>query len=147
MFINRYRFVELKYRRTEQNKKEGDSGSTIKPARIETVVIFLPDVHSCMPNRSEWEGVQQQYKQALEKLLTANDSVPEEDEEIIEKVVVDSIAVDENNDAVASSEISPKIDDNSTTDDKETDLKTADDTSDGKDLSIVNLASHKNRID
>ena len=159
MFINRYRFVELKYRRTEQNKKEGESGSTIKPARIETVVIFLPDVHSCMPNRSEWEGVQQQYKQALEKLLTAdNDPVPDEQEEgeaeeIVDKV--DGVTADEKSDIVASSsEISAKTDDNSATttttttttamdDDKEIDSKTADTASDGKDLSIVNLASHK----
>lgn len=158
MFINRYRFVELKYRRTEQNKKEGESGSTIKPARIETVVIFLPDVHSCMPNRSEWEGVQQQYKQALEKLLTAdNDPVPDEHEEDAEEIVdkVDGVTADEKSDTVASSsEISAKTDDNSATttttttttamdDDKEIDSKTADTASDGKDLSIVNLASHK----
>jgi hypothetical protein len=71
LFINRYRFVELKYRRSEQNKKEGSDGGA-RPARIETVVIFLPDIHSCMPNRSEWDGVQQQYKLALEKFLTAN---------------------------------------------------------------------------
>ncbi|KAL7021308.1 hypothetical protein ACKWTF_011834 [Chironomus riparius] len=142
-----YRFVELKYRRTEQNKKEGDSGSTIKPARIETVVIFLPDVHSCMPNRSEWEGVQQQYKQALEKLLTAdNDPVPEEDEEIIEKVDSVVAASDEIIDIAAPSEISAKTDENSTTtalgdkDEKETDSKT-EDISDGKDLSIDGEAS------
>ncbi|XP_070503451.1 cell division cycle and apoptosis regulator protein 1-like isoform X2 [Chironomus tepperi] len=133
-----YRFVELKYRRTEQIKKEGDSGSTIKPARIETVVIFLPDVHSCMPNRSEWDGVQQQYKQALEKLLTAdNDPIIEEEEEIVDKV--DNVAAEENNETVAtSSEISANIDENSTVtamDDKENDSKT-EDASDGKDLSI-----------
>jgi hypothetical protein len=154
LFINRYRFVELKYRRTEQNKKEGESGSTIKPARIETVVIFLPDVHSCMPNRSEWEGVQQQYKQALEKLLTAdNDPVPDEQEQQEEVIVVksDTVAVSSdisaNSDTVAaSSDISAKTDDNSATattttgtDDKEIDTNA----SDGKDLSIVNLASHK----
>lgn len=142
-----YRFVELKYRRTEQNKKEGESGSTIKPARIETVVIFLPDVHSCMPNRSEWEGVQQQYKQALEKLLTAdNDPVPDEQEQQEEVIVVksDTVAVSSdisaNSDTVAaSSDISAKTDDNSAsastttgTDDKEIDTNA----SDGKDLSI-----------
>jgi hypothetical protein len=145
LFINRYRFVELKYRRTEQNKKEGDSSSMIKPARIETVVIFLPDVHSCMPNRSEWDDVKQQYKQALEKILTAdNDPVPEEDEEIVDNV--DGVAAVQKTDTVlmTTSEISTKTDENSATDDKENGLKeTTADTSDGKDLSIVNLASHK----
>ena len=66
----RYRFLELKYRRTEQIKGEGIT----KPARFETVVIFLPDIYSCMPNRSEWDTLQQQYKEACEKFLSDSDS-------------------------------------------------------------------------
>lgn len=70
----RYRFLELKYRRSEQVKGE----SIVKPARIETVVIFLPDIYSCMPNRAEWEKLQQQYKQACEKFLQD----PESDDDV-----------------------------------------------------------------
>ena len=108
-----------------------------------------------MPNRPEWEGVQQQYKQALEKLLTAdNDPVHEEEEEeheeekeIVDKVV-ESVAADEKSDMEAPSEISTKLtDENSAStakDDQENDSKMAD-ASDGnqKDILIVNLASHK----
>lgn len=75
----RYRFLELKYRRSEQVKEK--SGDIVKPARIETVVIFLPDIYSCMPNRTEWETLQHQYKQACEKFLTEDD-----DDEVVEIV-------------------------------------------------------------
>lgn len=80
----RYRFLELKYRRCEQVKEK--SGDIVKPARIETVVIFLPDIYSCMPNRTEWEILQQQYKQACEKFLADDDDDEEDDDEVVEIV-------------------------------------------------------------
>lgn len=66
----RYRFLELKYRRPEQVK-----GDIVKPARIETVVIFFPDIYSCVPNRFEWEQLQQKYKQACDKFLSDDEVV------------------------------------------------------------------------
>lgn len=72
----RYRFLELKYRRPEQVK-----GDIVKPARIETVVIFFPDIYSCVPNRFEWEQLQKQYQQACEKFLS--------DVEVVEIISLD----------------------------------------------------------
>ncbi|XP_050306432.1 cell division cycle and apoptosis regulator protein 1-like [Anthonomus grandis grandis] len=62
-----YRFVELYYRRGESTHK----GKAI-PARVETVVIFLPDLWSCLPTRVEWEQMQQNYRKQLEKILKAD---------------------------------------------------------------------------
>ena len=40
------------------------------PARVETVVLFLPDVWSCLPTRLEWEQLVSSYRQQLtEKTL------------------------------------------------------------------------------
>ncbi|KAL1492187.1 hypothetical protein ABEB36_012671 [Hypothenemus hampei] len=62
-----YRFLELYYRRGETTHK----GKTVA-ARVETVVIFLPDVWSCLPTRVEWEEIQQGYRKHLEKILNAD---------------------------------------------------------------------------
>ncbi|XP_023018304.1 cell division cycle and apoptosis regulator protein 1 [Leptinotarsa decemlineata] len=62
-----YRFVELYYRRNESTHK----GKSI-PARVETVVLFLPDVWSCLPTRLEWDGLQQSYRKQLERILNAS---------------------------------------------------------------------------
>ncbi|KAG5877922.1 hypothetical protein JTB14_020960 [Gonioctena quinquepunctata] len=62
-----YRFVELYYRRTESTHK----GKTI-PARVETVVLFLPDVWNCLPTRLEWDGLHQSYRKQLERILNAS---------------------------------------------------------------------------
>lgn len=59
----RYRFVELYYRRSESVRK----GRTI-PARVETVVIYLPDVRSCVPTRLEWDALNVSYKHKLEQV-------------------------------------------------------------------------------
>lgn len=56
--------MELYYRRGETTHK----GKAI-PARVETVVIFLPDVWSCLPTRLEWEEVQLSYRKHLEKII------------------------------------------------------------------------------
>ncbi|XP_056647234.1 cell division cycle and apoptosis regulator protein 1-like [Diorhabda sublineata] len=59
-----YRFLELYYRRSESTHK----GKTI-PARVETVVIFLPDVWSCLPTRLEWEGLHNAYRKQFERIV------------------------------------------------------------------------------
>lgn len=35
------------------------------PARVETVVLFLPDVWSCNPSRIEWDALAASYKRQL----------------------------------------------------------------------------------
>lgn len=53
--------MELYYRRVESVRK----GRTV-PARTQTVVIFLPDVRSCLPTRFEWDELSIKYKKHLE---------------------------------------------------------------------------------
>jgi hypothetical protein len=55
--------VELYYRRTESHK------GRLTPARVETVVIFLPDIRSCQPTRLEWENINSMYKNKLESVI------------------------------------------------------------------------------
>ncbi|XP_014668878.1 PREDICTED: cell division cycle and apoptosis regulator protein 1-like [Priapulus caudatus] len=52
-----YRLMEVKYHRPEETHK-----GRVVPARVETVVIFLPDVWSCMPSRLEWINTCSAYK-------------------------------------------------------------------------------------
>ncbi|XP_059474475.1 cell division cycle and apoptosis regulator protein 1-like isoform X2 [Neocloeon triangulifer] len=59
-----YRFVEIYYHRSETTHK----GKVI-PSRVETVVLFLPDVWSCLPTRLEWESLQLSYKKQLGRKL------------------------------------------------------------------------------
>ncbi|CAG9769282.1 unnamed protein product [Ceutorhynchus assimilis] len=73
-----YRFVELYYRRSATTHK----GKAV-PARVETVVIFLPDVWSCLPTRLEWEELQQGYRKHVENILKAADGVTEETDNTI----------------------------------------------------------------
>ena len=63
----RYRFVEIHYRRPEETHK-----GRVVPARVETVVIFLPDVWSCSPTRLEWESMAAAYKKQLQDKLAAD---------------------------------------------------------------------------
>ncbi|KAK4883304.1 hypothetical protein RN001_006623 [Aquatica leii] len=67
-----YRFVELYYHRNESTHK----GKVI-PARVETVVLFLPDVWSCLPTRLEWDGLHISYRKQLEHKLKADQEVDE----------------------------------------------------------------------
>lgn len=63
---HRYRFVELHYRRKGRND----------PAKTQTVVIFLPDVRSCVPTRIEWDDLNAKYKQHFEtSIKKGNDDV------------------------------------------------------------------------
>jgi len=64
--------VEIHYYRAEEVRK----GRTV-PARVETVVLFLPDVWSCSPTRLEWQATVSRFQSELEmKLssLTADDN-------------------------------------------------------------------------
>lgn len=64
-----YRFVELYYRRSETYHK-----GRLVPARIETVVIFLPDIRSCQPTRPEWDELHLSYKSHLERIISSQSS-------------------------------------------------------------------------
>ncbi|CAH1108083.1 unnamed protein product [Psylliodes chrysocephalus] len=65
-----YRFLELYYRRSESTHK-----GKIIPARVETVVLFLPDVWSCLPTRLEWDGQHAAYRKQLERILNQCEAV------------------------------------------------------------------------
>lgn len=47
----RYRFAEIYYRRGESSSHKG------RGMRVDTVVLFVPDVWSCLPTRVEWDGM------------------------------------------------------------------------------------------
>lgn len=148
MFINRYRFVELKYRRSEQSRKEGSESGGGKAARIETVVIFLPDIHSCMPNRSEWDGVQQLYKQALEKFLSAENNSSGSNKSGSSSDDVEIVT----NTAEKATPIAESTTDGDQIETKSEPTEDVAMTTDvleeaANDISIVNLASHKHAID
>ena len=49
------KFLKIHYRR---------QASSSKPARTETVVIFFPDIWSCMPTKLEYDVMCDQYSQA-----------------------------------------------------------------------------------
>lgn len=61
-----YRFLEIYYRRGETTHK-----GKLVAARVETVVLFLPDVWSCVPTRLEWDGLHLNYKRQLDRKLKA----------------------------------------------------------------------------
>ncbi|XP_055603785.1 cell division cycle and apoptosis regulator protein 1-like [Uranotaenia lowii] len=62
-----YRFVELYYRRSETYHK-----GRLIPARIETVVIFVPDVRSCQPTAAEWTDLHLSYKAHLDRIINSD---------------------------------------------------------------------------
>lgn len=96
--MHRYRFVEFYYKRGESVRK----GRTI-PARLETVVIYLPDVQSCLPTRIEWDDLNIKYKRQLDyvlkKIQTGNECCTEVDETIGCNNSNSSIDKADNNDA------------------------------------------------
>lgn len=75
-FRCRYRFVELYYRRVETVRK-----GRIIPARTQTVVLFLPDVRSCLPTRLEWDELSIKYKKHLEMKQQSNEGDDDVDED------------------------------------------------------------------
>lgn len=56
--------MEFYYRRAETVRK-----GRVVPARTQTVVIFLPDVRSCIPTRVEWDDLNAKYKRRLDSEL------------------------------------------------------------------------------
>lgn len=54
--------MELYYRRSKVK------GRTF-PTRVETVVIYLPDVRSCVPTRIEWDNLHASYKAKMEFVI------------------------------------------------------------------------------
>ena len=62
--VDRYRFAEIRYFRPESKHKD-----RVQAARVETVVLFLPDVWTCSPTRLEWDSLQQAYQKQLQMKL------------------------------------------------------------------------------
>ncbi len=50
---SRYKFAEVRYLRQESSGR----------GRVETVVVFVPDVWTCMPTALEWEQTRTVYRQ------------------------------------------------------------------------------------
>ncbi|XP_034944335.1 cell division cycle and apoptosis regulator protein 1-like isoform X2 [Chelonus insularis] len=69
-----YRFLELYYRRAETTHKSG----RVVPSRVETVILFLPDVWSCVPTKLEWDSLHLNYKKQLERKLLRAASNPDD---------------------------------------------------------------------
>jgi len=63
------RFLEIHYRR---------QATSTKPARTETVVIFLPDVWTLMPNKEDYEATCALYAQRCQLKLDGKTVTPEE---------------------------------------------------------------------
>ncbi|CAG2219798.1 Cell division cycle and apoptosis regulator protein 1 [Mytilus edulis] len=68
-----YRFAEVRYLRPEEIHK----GKHL-PTRVETTVIFFPDVWSCSPSRLEWASLQTAYKKQLQKKIAAISDGPKD---------------------------------------------------------------------
>lgn len=62
----RYRFLEIRYHRGEQKGR-------LKP-RVETVVIFVPDVWNLTPTKTEWEALSASYKKKFMAKYSATSS-------------------------------------------------------------------------
>lgn len=83
-----YRFAEVRYLRPEEIHK----GKHL-PTRVETTVIFFPDVWSCSPSRLEWASLQTAYKKQLQKKIAAisdgpKDTSSQEEDEDTENIEV-----------------------------------------------------------
>lgn len=86
---HRYRFLELYYRRAETTHKSG----RVVPSRVETVILFLPDVWSCVPTKLEWDGLHISYKKQLDRKLTRSSSTNSEDVDAVVAADDDAAAV------------------------------------------------------
>lgn len=96
--------MELYYHRTEYKNMEKDG-----PPRVETVVFYLPDVHSCIPSIEEWQTLTQVYKTSAEDVITRrtalaaatanskDDTEKVNDVEIVDSTLGDEDEVDEEN--------------------------------------------------
>jgi len=59
---NRYRVAEIRYHRVSSSMK----------SRIESVLLFVPDVWSCVPTASQWENIVQSYMQPTSEQTEAD---------------------------------------------------------------------------
>ncbi|KAL1117588.1 hypothetical protein AAG570_003903 [Ranatra chinensis] len=66
-----FRFLEIHYHRAESVHK----GRQVA-ARVETVVMFVPDVWSCLPTRLEWDGLQLNYQRQCSRKLNKDQPAP-----------------------------------------------------------------------
>uniref|UniRef100_A0A0B7AHU4 SAP domain-containing protein n=1 Tax=Arion vulgaris TaxID=1028688 RepID=A0A0B7AHU4_9EUPU len=71
-----YRFAEIRYFRAESKHKE-----RVQPARVETVIIFLPDVWTCNPTRLEWISLQAAYQKQLQQKFNPGQQQEEDESE------------------------------------------------------------------
>ena len=103
---HRYRFLELYYRRSESSHKSGKS----LPSRVESVVLYLPDVWRCVPTRLEWDTLNASYKRQLERKLTrGNEHTSTDNQQQQQQQQPDSTAV-----TPATSEVVNKENDTAT---------------------------------
>ncbi|XP_061175292.1 cell division cycle and apoptosis regulator protein 1-like [Saccostrea echinata] len=94
-----YQFAEVRYLRQEEMHK-----GKLVPARVETTVIFLPDVWSCNPTRLEWATLQAAYKKQLQKkVASVTKGEGKEEEEETEGEISE-----ENKEPTHYSELDPK---------------------------------------
>lgn len=97
----RFRFLELYYYRpAEKSSKTGK----IRDARVETVVLFVPDIWSCMPSEEDWKANREAYQELLDRKL--NPPEPEPQVELMEAIdeAVDEEAAAANNSAGGAEE-------------------------------------------
>jgi len=74
MLSYRYRFTEICYFRTEETRK-----GRIIPAHVETVVIFLPDVWTCVPPLLDWPQILTNYRKQMDAETESLDDGDEAD--------------------------------------------------------------------
>lgn len=74
LWNHRYKFVELRYRRCDKEKPGDD-------ARVETVVVFVPDVWTLMPTQAEFDAICSTMKEQLASKLAELDAQAAADEE------------------------------------------------------------------
>ncbi|XP_058065400.1 cell division cycle and apoptosis regulator protein 1-like [Anopheles bellator] len=135
------RFIELYYHRSETLHK----GHLIPP-RVETVVIFLPDVHSCQPTLSDWELTRLCYKTEMAHITNRSSSVDGEPAETNPGIVERKTQQDATADQVQSPAASEATSSTTTVAVIPMDLNTAEDadagaTISGKfDCSVVSLS-------
>ncbi|CAD5116392.1 DgyrCDS5286 [Dimorphilus gyrociliatus] len=68
-----YRFLEIRYQRAEEQHR----GKTL-PKRVETVVVFVPDVWRCRPSAVDWLKTQKSYQELLDFKLKGEKLAAEE---------------------------------------------------------------------
>lgn len=60
--------MELYYKNGEIVRKDRSTNG-----RVETVVVYLPDISSCVPTRVEWDALMTDYKRKADSILSENE--------------------------------------------------------------------------